>query len=246
MKPRLLDLFSGAGGCSVGYSLAGFDVVGVDLKPMPRYPFKFHQGDALAFLEAHGREFDAIHASPPCQKFCSLTKGLHKDSDHPDLVAPVRELLIASGKPYVIENVVGAPLINPIVLCGTMFGLGVKEAGAELRRHRLFESNRFLFSRECQHNTTPQVIGVYGGGGAHYGRPARRPRTVGVWGGSGGFSQRDGVQQFSTVERAEAMGIDWMTGKELSQAIPPAYTEFIGRQLIDLLPTPSSTSHAAP
>lgn len=137
--------------------------------------------------------------------------------------------MIESGKPYVIENVPGAPLKFPILLCGSMFNLGTNEA--ELRRHRLFEMPWF---REliplCQHYDRQKVIGVYGG----HGRDRRRikPATVGVWGKAGGSSTRDGCQQFSTSERAEAMGIDWMTGAELSQAIPPAYTEFIGKQLI--------------
>lgn len=215
----------------MGYRRAGFEVVGVDFKPMPRYPFDFYQADALAYLAEHGHEFDAIHASPPCQKYCTLTKGLHPEAEHPDLVAPVRQLLRATGKPYVIENVIGAPLINPVMLCGTMFGLGVAAASAELRRHRIFETSWFMLCPlKCRH--AKQVVGVYGGGGGDYHNPPRRPRTVGVWGNAGGVSVRDGVQQFSTEERKEAMGIDWMTGKELSQAIPPAYTEFIGKALM--------------
>lgn len=227
LRPRLLDLFCGAGGAAMGYHRAGFEVVGVDIKPQPRYPFEFHQADALEFLREHGHEFDAIHASPPCQKFTAL-RTMPNAKEHPDLVAPTRELLIATGKPYIIENVPGAPLDHPVVLCGSAFGLGTGDA--ELRRHRLFETNWTLgLVPPCQHYSRGRAIGVYGG----HGRDRRRirPATVSVTGHAGGRSVRDGTQQFSTVERAEAMGIDWMTGAELSQAIPPAYTEFIGRRL---------------
>jgi DNA (cytosine-5)-methyltransferase 1 len=226
--PRLLDLFCGAGGCGMGYHRAGFDVVGVDLKNQKRYPFEFHQGDAVAFLAEHGHEFDAIHASPPCQKFSAMTKRWGRQDEHPDLVGPIRELLKSLGKPYVIENVVGSPLIDPLMLCGTMFGLQTSE-GSQLRRHRLFESNCVLLSPgSCQHNDG-SAIGVYGGG-QHPNR--RRPATIGIWGNSGGSSKRDGLDHYGVDARKEAMGIDWMTGPELSQAIPPAYTEFIGRQLM--------------
>src|SRR5665213_3193952 len=132
-RPRLLDLFSGAGGAAVGYHRAGFEVVGVDIKPQPHYPFEFRQKDALWVLEGETMEgFDAIHASPPCQAYSKARKlqGLR----HPDLIASVRELLLAISLPYVIENVPGAPLRNPVLLCGEMFGLGV-------RRERLFETN---------------------------------------------------------------------------------------------------------
>ncbi len=240
-RPRLLDLFCGAGGCSVGYHRAGFDVVGVDSKPQPRYPFEFHQADAMTFpLDG----FAAIHASPPCQAYSTMTK-MHKKSDHPDLVAAMRELLIGSGTPYVIENVSGSPLRDPVMLCGTMFGLGVKVANAELRRHRLFETSFFmLYGLQCRHSAM-RTIGVFGdhGNGSNTLKKTKRlqaaglirPRTVGVWGNSGGMSVRDGVHQFCNAERSEAMGIDWMTGKELSQAIPPAYTEYIGTQLMRIL-----------
>src|SRR5713226_9004155 len=133
-KPRLLDLFCGAGGAAAGYARAGFEVVGVDIRPQPRYPFAFHQADALT-CSLDG--FDAYHASPPCQLY-SRTHRLWKSSVHPDLVDPLRQRLRATGKPYMLENVPGAPLPGSIVLCGTMFGLGVL-------RHRLFESNVLLF-----------------------------------------------------------------------------------------------------
>jgi len=230
MTPKLLDLFSGAGGATKGYQKAGFYVVGVDIKPQPHYcGDEFYQADALTFpLEG----FDAYHASPPCQKFSTMTNGRWQDrlSNHPDLIIPTRERLKATRKPYVIENVEGAAkyLINPIKLCGTMFGLQTKE-GNQLRRHRYFEcSNFFIITMSCNHNKG-SAIGVYGGGQ----HPLRRkPATIGVWGHAGGSSNRDGLIQFGTDARREAMGIDWMSGKELSEAIPPAYTEYIGKYLI--------------
>jgi DNA (cytosine-5)-methyltransferase 1 len=229
MTYKLLDLFCGAGGAAMGYHRAGFDVVGVDIAPQKHYPFEFHQADALEYLAEHGVEFSAIHASPPCQAFSDL-RHMPNHHDHVSLIEPVRRLLIASGRPFVIENVEGAPLFDPVVLCGTMFGLGVKDANAELWRHRQFEINwpRFLVP-PCNHRAKSRVIGVYGG----HGRDRRRVITV--VGHTGGSSNRDGCQQFTVAQRAEAMGIDWMTGAELSQAIPPAYTEFIGRQLMQYL-----------
>lgn len=224
-KPRLLDLFCGAGGAGMGYHRAGFEVVGVDIRPMPRYPFEFHQADALEYLAEHGAEFDAIHASPPCQAFSDL-RHMPNAKEHPNLIDPTRQLLLKTGKPYVIENVEGAPLNDPIILCGTMFGLATVSGNAELWRHRQFETNwPLLLVPPCAHRVKPKVIGVYGG----HGRDRRRVITV--VGHTGGSSKRDGTQQFTVEQRREAMGIDWMTGAELSQAIPPAYTEFIGRQL---------------
>lgn len=222
--PRLLDLFSGAGGAALGYSRAGFDVVGIDLADHSRrYPFKFIQADAVEYLTAHGHEYDVIHASPPCQAY-SVTRHSH-NIQHPELIEPVRAALIASGKPYVIENVVGAPLIDPIILCGSMFGLTAVDSRdgvlLELRRHRLFESNAYLTAPKCNHQHA--VGGVYGGGSS------RRSATRLDWKGGGG---RGGYTPVNDVRR-ELMGIWHMTGKELSQAIPPAYTEHIGSQLID-------------
>ncbi|MDE3197585.1 MAG: DNA cytosine methyltransferase, partial [Acidobacteriota bacterium] len=134
-EPRLLDLFCCAGGAGAGYGRAGFEVVGVDLKPQPRYPFEFRQADALALDSDFIASFDAIHASPPCQSYSDLAKRNGNAHEWPRLVEPVRRMLQQSGLPYIIENVEGAPLLNPVVLCGTMF------RGLRVLRHRLFESN---------------------------------------------------------------------------------------------------------
>lgn len=137
-RPRLLDLFCCAGGAGMGYHQAGFDVFGVDLRWYSRYPFIQVQADCLGLSQQFLRQFDAIHASPPCQHHTSM-KTMPDAREHADLVPATRTMLKASGVPYVIENVMGAPLIDPIVLCGSMFDLGVK--GAQLRRHRQFEAN---------------------------------------------------------------------------------------------------------
>lgn len=228
-KPKLLDLYCGAGGAAMGYHRAGFEVVGVDIKPQPHYPFEFYQADALTYpLDG----FDAYHASPPCQRYSVMTNGRWQDrvNDHPDCISSTRQRLISTGKPYVIENVEGAisELITPVKLCGSMLGLGTKE-GNQLRRHRYFEcSNFWLLVPPCNHNNG-SVTGVYGGGQ----NPARRkPATIGVWGHTGGSSNRDGLIQFDTDARREAMDIEWMSGNELSEAIPPAYTEYIGKYLM--------------
>lgn len=209
----------------MGLHRAGFEVEGWDIKPQKRYPFTFHLGDAL---EADLSGFDFVWASPPCQAHSSL-KSMPNSKKHEDLIPATREKLVAWGGPYIIENVMGSPLARgSIILCGTMFGLGTADGKAELRRHRVFESNCGLLTLDCQH-TAPMVCGVYGG----HGRDRRR--TIGVYGHSGGKSIRDGCQQFSTQQRREAMGIDWMTGNELSQAIPPAYSEFLGKQIMRIL-----------
>jgi DNA (cytosine-5)-methyltransferase 1 len=204
---KLLDLFCGAGGAGMGYHKAGFDVTGVDIKPMPRYPFTFIQADALEYVAEHGHEYDVIHASPPCQMFTAL-RTTWNAKPHVDLLTPTREALVHLGVPWIIENVPGAPTRHHIVLCGTMFGLGVRDA--ELRRHRWFESSPPfpVLAPPCAHGQRPITIGVYG----QHGRDRRR--SVETF--------------FSVADGRDAMGIDWMTGDELSQAIPPAYTEFIG------------------
>lgn len=228
MKPLLLDLFCKAGGCSKGYSLAGFDCVGVDIEPQKNYPYRFIQTDALDFLRwlifdtsRYGpswgfwqlTDFKVIHASPPFQAF-SVLKHL-TTKKHPELIVPVRELLIQTGLPYIIENVVGAPLINPVQLCGSSFGL-------DLRRHRLFESNMPLVGKPCDHDNHPCPIDVSGTGGR---------RINGRKDGCGGNSRKPKNLAHARL----AMGIDWMTRIELAQAIPPKYTEFLGKQAIKYL-----------
>lgn len=196
------------GGAAEGYRRAGFtEIVGVDIEKQARYPFEFIGGDALMLNIDWVREFDAIHASPPCQRYSVQTKQHGTTDNHPDLVSATRALLKASGKPYVIENVVGAPLLSPILLCGSMFGL------TRLRRHRLFESNVALMGMSCNHDIQHDCISVAG----H----------------AGGKSTRDGADRFGGTELwRELMGCAWMTGNELAEAIPPIYTEYIGRQII--------------
>lgn len=216
-KPRLLDLFCGAGGASMGYSRAGFDVYGVDIARQSNYPrqFDFWQYDALLILrdwQPFLRDFDAIHASPPCQAY-SVTRTLH-ESEYPKLIAEVRSRLIDSGVPWVIENVVGSELQTTIRLCGSMFGLGVW-------RHRDFESSQLIMGKPaCQHELVPEPIDVTGTGSRRIGE---RPD------GKGGNSRKPR----NITEASEAMGIGWMTRKELSEAIPPAYTEWIGSRLME-------------
>src|SRR3990172_8007103 len=160
---KLLDLLCGAGGAAMGYHRAGFDeIVGVDFKPQKHYPFTFVQADALEYVAAHGREFDAIHASPPCQRYSNMTKRWGIGINHPNLIGPVRERLQEIGIPYVIENVKGAPLENPVMLCGSMFGRGASEYG--LRRHRYFEASFTLWApASCAH--IRQALRIYGHAG---------------------------------------------------------------------------------
>lgn len=208
-RPRLLDLFCGAGGAAMGYHRAGFQVVGVDIRPQPRYPFTFHQGDALEFLKEHGRGFDVIHASPPCQAYSVCGTLPHCQRDYPKLLEPTRELLQACGRPWVMENVVGAPMPDSINLCGTMFGLRVF-------RHRLFESSHLLL--QPYHEPHRERIGFNG--------------FVCVAGdGDSGKRTRVPADHRTKVSWERGMGIDWMSKRELTQAIPPAYTEFIGRHM---------------
>lgn len=221
--PRILDLFCGEGGAAMGYHRAGFEVVGVDTDPraLRRYPFETIHADALDVL-ADTRfvaGFDAVHASAPCQAY-SVTRHTH-GRVHPELIEPVRTGLVASGLPYVIENVPGAPLRSPLLLCGSMFDLtAIDTDGTRLRlqRHRLFESNVFLFGpgTACRHDTRIEVGGVYGGG-----RSPRRPDSI-----HGGYSP-------AKQTAAALIGADWMTLHGLAQSIPPAYTEFLGTQLLD-------------
>ena len=228
---KALDLFCKAGGASKGLTDAGFDVMGMDIEPQKRYPYIFIQDDATTVPLEFLRSFDFIWASPPCQRYSAMTKRWGRQNSHPDLIEPVRKMLKDSGVPYVIENVVGAPLIEPITLCGSMFGLQTKY-GSQLRRHRLFEASFPISQLECNHNDG-SCIGVYGGGQ----HPDRQkiPATIGVYGNAGGSSKRDGIMGFKTQDRRDAMGIQWMTGKELSQAIPPAYAEYIAEEFLKCL-----------
>lgn len=210
-RPRLLDLFSGAGGAGMGYHRAGFDVTGVDIKAQPRYPFRHIVGDALEYCRAHGREYDVIHASPPCQRYSRTTKQSGTSWDHPDMIADTRAALIGTGVAYVIENVADAAawLRDPFMLCGGMF------PGLRTYRHRLFESSVFLLAPSHQVHAIPT------------------PRSnVYI---EGCFMTVYG--HVSPVWRArEVMGIDWpMTAREVVNAIPPAYTEWIGCQLLAAL-----------
>lgn len=218
---KVLDLFCCEGGAGVGYNRAGFDVVGVDIDPKfaKRYPFEFHAGDALEFVKAHGHEFDLIHASPPCQRY-SITNA-SRQHDYPDLIGPTREALVASGMPYVIENVVGAPLVDPLILCWTMFhfpGDVTDDDGTPLQmfRHRLFETNFPILQRPCLHVSDVQVAGSYGG--------ARRDKVEARTIRKGGYVPAKHVQE-------KLLGIDWMTQHGLFQSVPPDYTQFIGEQL---------------
>lgn len=212
-KPRLLDLFCGAGGAAVGYARAGFEVVGVDIANQPHYPFEFHQADALTFpLEG----FDAIHASPPCQRWIgwqNIGRARGGVNDWPDLLTPLRRRVRATGLPYVIENGPNTPMVEPLTLCGSTFSLGV-------RRHRKFESSVLLMHPgRCRH--TGDEVGVYGK------LDGRRL-----------FTRKDGTELHNppSLEAAQvAMGIDWMTWDELREAIPPAFTEWIGTQLLAAL-----------
>jgi len=232
MRPRLLDLFCGAGGSAVGFNRAGFDPHGVDSEPQPNYPYPFHQGDTLEAVETllaggsldfthqNGNiewlaraDFDAADASPPCQRYCTATGP--KRGRHPDLVAPTRDLLMKLGLPWVIENVPSAPLLMPVTLCGSAFGLRV-------RRHRAFESSEGIAGTGCYHAEQGTPVGVYGQ------HPDRKQHL-----------RPDGTQRgtkaTSLGHGQRAMGIDWMTWAELAESIPPAFSEFIGRQLLDAI-----------
>lgn len=211
-KPRLLDLFCGAGGCTKGYQRAGFYVIGVDGADQPRYcGDEFYCDGALAYLErmlvqGFTHRFDAIHASPPCQAF-SNARTIHGADGHFDFLTPTRALLEQTGLPWVIENVPGAPMRKDLVLCGTQFD-GLESENGQLVRHRWFE-----FSDP---SIAPQLL-----------HPCRHDRpTISVFGHGGHIYH--GVADWRKV-----MGIDWMKRDELAQAIPPAYTELIGKQLLE-------------
>ena len=209
-RPLLLDLFCCEGGAATGYHRAGFDVIGVDIDPQPNYPFPFVQADALNPPFDLTR-FDAIHASPPCQAYSTITAD---QSRHPRLIGPIRDLLRSTGLPYVIENVEGArlELDHPVRLCGSGFGLRV-------RRHRYFETNWTLWGMPCVHGGQGRPTGVYGYPQNHeYLRPDGTHR---------------GAKATSIDDARDAMGMPWASWNGCTQAIPPAYTEHIGRQLLE-------------
>lgn len=217
-RPKALDLFCKAGGTSMGLHRAGFELTGVDIKPQKRYPFGFVLGDALEYVVKHGHEYDLIVAGPPCQLYSKL-KAL-TTRVYPDLVGPTREALQARGKPYIIENVPGAPLINPLLLCGTMF------PGLRVRRHRLFECWPTLW-------WAPSPC-------AHWGRCGNN-RLLNKEGKrvTQSFENCDFLtitgNSYKASDGRQAMGIPWMTRAELSQAIPPAYTEWLGKEILKLI-----------
>lgn len=219
VKPVLLDLFCGAGGATKGYQDVGFFVIGVDLEKQPHYVGdRFRQGEWETWLYdlVMTWPIDAIHASPPCQAYTDLQKR-HQDRTYPDLVAPVRDALASTGKPYVIENVEGSPLRKPITLCGTQF------KGLRVIRHRLFETNWGLRGLPV-HPKHPLTF-TWDKRKAHYGKLDQDKSFVQVYGGGS-----------CTVPNArDAMGIPWMSKKELNNAIPPAYTRYIGQQLKEAL-----------
>ena len=204
---KLLDLFCCGGGAGMGYHRAGFEVTGVDIVYQPRYPFLFVQGDALEYLAEHGHKFDAIHASPPCQGYSHLTPQASK-GNHEKLIPAVRELCRKLGKPYVIENVAGAKreLETPVMLCGSMFGL-------RTQRHRFFEVNFPLEApSQCDHSEIPLLVTTAS-------KASRELRF------------KLGMKPKSVENAPLAYGIDWLTFSELKEAIPPAYTQFIGEKM---------------
>lgn len=203
---KALDLFCGAGGASMGLHRAGYEVTGVDIEPQPNYPFEFVELDVFTLTLDYLRQFDLIWASPPCQAFTAYKRRSNHVREREDLIPAIRRNLAASGGDYIVENVPGAPLHGPVLLCGSMFGL-------EVRRHRLFETPRPLLVPSCNHaaqrGSFPQAT-----------NRANRRKTVEV-----------GVWRIPLETQQRAMGIDWMTREELSQAVPPAYSEYLARQL---------------
>ena len=209
---RLLDLYCGAGGAGVGYHRAGWEVTGWDIDPQPNYPFEFHQGDALALSIDYLTTFDLIHTSPPCQASTALTKGTNKGREYPQLIPATRQTLESAGVPYVIENVQGAPVRRDLTLCGEMFGL-------EVIRHRYFELGGWSATQPPHPRHRGRIAGWRHG--TYYAGP-----YLAVYGEGGGKG--------SVPEWQRAMGIDWTDNrKEIAEAIPPAYTEFIGQAFVE-------------
>lgn len=219
-KPVLIDLFCKAGGCTKGYQRAGFYVVGVDNEPQPNYcGDEFYQADAFEFLSEHWQEFDAIHGSPPCQKYTgmrniTISRFGSCSIDHPDLIEPTRQALQATGLPYIIENVKNSPLKTTAILCGASLGL------KHVSRHRHFESNYFFFAPKCSCRKEKYTIGVYGQ------KPDGRRVSY----------KKNRLCRIarSLNEAQKLLQIDWMTWDEIKNAIPPVYTEYLGIQLMNV------------
>ncbi len=209
---KVLDLYCGGGGAAKGYVDAGFEPVGIDISPQPKYPYKFIQADALKIMRdvSFLRSFDLIHASPVCKRYSNITRTAGTQNKHPDDIPVVRRLLLKSGIPFVIENVPLAPLKNYVLLCGTMFGLNVE-------KHRLFECHPAVWFPPATCNHYKKV--------AKHGRPPDRKKEFAAV--SGHFSD--------VVFCQDAMGIHWLGQKELALAIPPAYTLWVGEQMKTLL-----------
>ena len=214
-KPRIADLCCKAGGAGEGFARAGFEVVGFDIEPQPHYLHEFHQVDVTRLdPEWLAANFDAAHGSPPCWAHTDLQK--QNKREYPDIIPEVRALFRASGLPYVIENVEGAPLLDPVTLCGTMF------RGLRVIRHRLFESN---WPIDVPFHPAHPLVFTHDKRKAHYGKLDQDTAFVQVTGGG----------NCSIKNARAAMGIDWMNKDELNQAIPPAYTEWIGLQLLGVV-----------
>lgn len=216
-KYKLLDLFCGVGGCSMGYYNAGFEVEGVDIKNQVNYPFKFYQSDALQF-EIDLNKYDVIHASPPCQAYSFATVFARRcGKKYPDLVKLTRERLKRTNKIYIIENVPGSPLIQPVQICASYFNLFNNDLF--LVRHRWFESNVKLFGTPCQHSKFRKNISIVGDSDSLL-----------------SFQRKSINRKVLLKEKSNLMNMRWIKNNyELSQAIPPCYTEFLGKQIIAIL-----------
>lgn len=221
MAYKLLDLFCCQGGASMGYHRAGFEVTGVDWEPQPKYPFPFIQADCTSLSLDFLRQFDVIAASPPC-KTHTVMKAF-SDPSHKDFLPQTRDLLRASGLPYIIENVEGAPMVDPVVLCGSSFGL-------HIRRHRQFESNVRLHAPPCRHEEQDANSPGFRAKRYHAGYPEEyTAKVVSVYGRGNGYGAGE-----SQLWR-DVMGMPWASKDGLREAIPPVYTEFLGRQLVEYL-----------
>lgn len=223
-RPRLLDLYCCQGGAARGYDQAGFEVVGVDIEPQPRYPYEFHQGDALVLAERllGEQHFDAIHASPPCQGHSALRHATGKTYESADLLGLTLTWLAGQGLPYIVENVEGsssgAIMGNPLTLCGSSFGLQVDRDGLlmQVRRHRYFVTSFAAMAPPCQHSGAAMDVTGHGMQGREYRR-----------------RQRLGLPLETHADRQAAMGIDWMTRDGMAQSIPPAFTRYLGEWLLE-------------